>query len=337
MSLVWTEGFENYGSTAAMLSGGWTTSPGLFQAGRFGGIAFRVGQVLNAVTYCNLPGNYSRLIFGMALSFNSSSSMSQLMEFCNGGTVHLGFRPNNDALIVYHGSGTTLLNIPNFFIPGSYSYIELDMTIHDTSGSITVYKDGAFVTTITNVDTKNVSNPYINRIQIRWLDVGGNPYFYIDDMYAVDPLDGVGLVTPIYDARIIALRPVADTAQKDWTPNGGSANYDRVDEASEDADSTYVYDSTPGHTDLYELADLPNNPTHIHAVSLIHCSCKDDAGTRTIRGKLKSGSTLANGTEVNLGTGYAMFRDIWALNPDGNVQWTKSAVDALQAGIEMVS
>jgi len=55
----------------------------------------------------------------------------------------------------------------------------------------------------------------------------------------------------------VVLRPNGAGASTGWTKSGtGGANWDRVDEATSDADATYVRASLPGATDLYALGDL---------------------------------------------------------------------------------
>jgi hypothetical protein len=49
-----------------------------------------------------------------------------------------------------------------------------------------------------------------------------------------------------------------------------------VGEQSNDGDTTYVYDSTVGHEDLYDLTDLATTPTTILAVQSRMSAKKSD-------------------------------------------------------------
>jgi len=105
-----------------------------------------------------------------------------------------------------------------------------------------------------------------------------------------------------------------------------------VNEAVQDGDTTYVYDSTSGHEDLYDLANLAATPTSIVAVQSRMFAKKSDSGTRNGQIRVKSGATEVGGTDTVLATTYAWLNRVDAVDPNTSAAWTASAVNALQVG-----
>ncbi len=64
---------------------------------------------------------------------------------------------------------------------------------------------------------------------------------------------------------------------------------------------------------------------------------KDDGGTREGRALIRSRETTAHGATRALTTSYAMYGDVFDQDPDTDGAWTESAIEALEAGVEVVS
>ena len=105
-----------------------------------------------------------------------------------------------------------------------------------------------------------------------------------------------------------------------------------VNEAIEDADASYVYDSTSGHEDLYDLANLAVTPTSIVGVQSRMFAKKSDSGSRNGQIRVKSGGTEVGGTDTVLSTTYGWLNRVDAVDPNTSAAWTASAVNALQVG-----
>ena len=94
---------------------------------------------------------------------------------------------------------------------------------------------------------------------------------------------------------------------------------------------------TVGDLDLYEVGDLPFTPDSIHAVQVSMCARKDDAATREVRSKVKSGATTASGAPHALTANYVYYRDIFEADPNTSAAWTSGGVHALRIGPEVVT
>ena len=104
---------------------------------------------------------------------------------------------------------------------------------------------------------------------------------------------------------------------------GGNA---MVDEEQVDGDTSYVASSTPGDLDFYTMGNLGVTPETIHAVQLMMCARKDDAATREVRLKLKSGATTEDGATQAMAATYQYFSDVYEEDPDAVGPWTASSI-----------
>ena len=137
--------------------------------------------------------------------------------------------------------------------------------------------------------------------------------------------------TRLGESRVLVLYPNADTADADWTPSAGADHYATIDEAV-NGDTDYVASGTVGALDVCELSDLGVTPDSIQAAQVTMCARKDDAASREVRCKVKSGAAVANGTPHALTASYMYNRDIFETDPDTSAAWTSSGVDACRSG-----
>jgi hypothetical protein len=67
------------------------------------------------------------------------------------------------------------------------------------------------------------------------------------------------------------------------------------------------------------------------------CARKDDAVTREVRSKVKSGAASADGATHAMAASYRYFRDIHETEPDTATAWTPGRVNGMQFGPEVVT
>ena len=161
---------------------------------------------------------------------------------------------------------------------------------------------------------------------------------YYDDFYLAD---NTGSVNNDFlgDIRIETIYPTAAGDVTQFTPTTG-ANWQCVSETPENGDTSYVAGVTPGTKDLYQVNDLSTNPTLVHGIQISTIARKDDAGNRVISPIVKSGGVEYDHTATNafgLADGYTLHLDLWETNPNGNVLWTGSTINAMQLGIKVVT
>ena len=111
-----------------------------------------------------------------------------------------------------------------------------------------------------------------------------------------------------------------------------TTNYQMVSETLQDAATSYVYDSTVGHSDLYAIAALAATPVSVVAVTTRGFCQKSDAGTRNGAVQLKSGATTVQSTSTALSTAFGWLWRTDATDPATGAAWTPVAVSNATIG-----
>jgi hypothetical protein len=337
MAIIFMDGFDMYTqSTVARKGyGGTPGSPNNVDTGRFSGQSWKADSNANPMTTPTFTAIDS-IAIGFAYqqqNVNSNYSTGKaMMTFRNGSTeiCKLGV-DQNGALKFGRGDFTTnnvCSSSNGAIVAGAWNYIEVELVrATGSGGSVNVYLNGALVA---NASSTNTGASSIDNIAIT-TEAASSGNRWIDDFYIVNTNTKLG------ECKIETLRPTADTAQKDWTPNSGANNYSRVNNTTFDDDTSYNADATVGHKDLFDLADLSSTPSSIKAVQTVFVARKDDATTRTARVNMKNGSTTTNGTTRSMASTYGLWNDIYETNPDTSAAFTASNVNAMQLGYEVVS
>lgn len=288
----------------------------------------------------------STLIIGQRIRFvwdnwalsgpTSEWTFWQTMDFNSGDdTVQLNFSITPDrAIRVRRGglSGAILGTSSNGVVPTikGWHYLEAKMTFA-SSGAVEVKVNGDVVLTLTSVDTtqtaNNVANGFIVYVGFR------DTYAGYDDLYLCDDTGGT-FNDYLGDIRVIELLPNAAGDSTQWTPNAG-ANWDRNDDVTQDGDATYVYSSTDGHTDLYNLTAPDSGATAILAAKFMVTARKTDPGAREIEVLGKSGSTQFGSAAQTMTEVYVEYTHTEEQNPDTSANWTISDLTSLQAGVKI--
>jgi hypothetical protein len=345
MAIVFIEGFDYYSSTvtaATSVAAKWSINSGSsasLVSGRFAGLAFQHAGSTQRLLTRTVPAT-STLAFGYALKIddlNAIDASRQLLEFRDAATgIQFGIGINTSRqLFIYRGSiGTVLATGTGAALTqGTWHYIEVEATINNSTGAVTVYVDGASYVSVSGTDTQGQAGSTMDTVRI-YACAATSAFpnnFNFDDIYYCNTAAVLG------ECRVDTLRPTADTADKDWSRSTGSDNFALVDETQANGDTDYVSSATVGHLDFYTLGDLSITPTTIHAVQVNMLARKDDAATREIRTPIRSNGTVANGTPRAMSSTYQIFGEIHAQDPDIAGAWTASAVNALEAGVEVVT
>jgi hypothetical protein len=161
-----------------------------------------------------------------------------------------------------------------------------------------------------------------------------------DDLYILDPAVG-SYTSYLGDCRVETLMPAAAGSTTQWsrTGTGKTDNYQCVNEAIADNDSTYVSTSGVGNRDTYLVPDLSSDPTTIFCVEHFGIA-RVDAGetTRKICFSLNVGGTYYDHTDqFTLTSSYLYWPSIWMSNPATSAAWSYADIGSLEAGVKLVS
>jgi hypothetical protein len=317
-------------TVTAFVTRGWRT------AGRYGhGYAFH-GTIYNdTVMTWDLGAQLDETYVAFAFRRTGAAAAAKVLELRDAASVQVDLRcagTDGEDLQVTR-NGTQLATISNAFPIGQWVWISLRVVIDNSAGIVEVRNGaGDELLNETGLDTQATANAYIDTVHFPG---GGNEKRDWDDLFIMDT-SGASYNAHLPERAIRTFRPDGDGSSLDWTPNGAANRWDCVDEQETDDDSTYLSSGTVGHVNLSTLDD-PSSEETIEAVLLTHRSRKDDVGTRTMRGILRSGGSNYAGDTVSLTTSYRDVLSLWEENPATSAPWSPAEVASLEAGLEVVS
>jgi hypothetical protein len=347
MALLFIDSFDHYAT--ADLAAKWTVGAGaglgtntvLAAAGgrrSSGGLQSSAASGLSVqplVSKTLAPGD-ATLIAGFAYKPGVVAADYPLFTVGDNTAYHCGvYGTATGALNVRRGpnyTGTVLGTTSAALPTGSFTYIEIKITISDTVGVVIIRFNGTTVLSLSSVDTKDA--PLLGWTQVGWhtLHNGGTAQ-YLDDVYV---LDGTGAAPGnafLGDVRVDARVPTGAGATTAWTPSAG-ANYTCVDDAAPNGDTDYVSTTTVGATDTYALQDVAVPGATIYGVQ--HCLNlkKLDAGACSVAPVIRVSGTDYPGADLAPTTSYAYGLQIAAVNPGTGAAWTESGFNAAEFGMK---
>jgi hypothetical protein len=332
MAITWIDGFDYGHATTNPLSARYTvTGSPPFVTGRFGtGQAVAMGT--SSGIQANLPAAVSTLSLGFAFLCDVgffSTAGQRIIDFRTGaGTVILKLGMNGSGqLLAARTDYTTNLILASVPVirANINNYIEIEIVRNGATGSYKVYLNSIQIINATGVNTG------ASDLQQIKFGPDDNGTFNIDDFYVTNTSTKLG------ERKIESLRPTSETAQIDFTPSTGTDNALLVDETLWNGDTDYNASGTAGHYDRYNMGNLALTPGNISAVQIAYQMRKDDATGRTARSKLLSGATTQNGTTNGVPATYGVFVDLYETDPNTAAAWTPTNVNAIEAGLEIVT
>lgn len=362
MTLLWCDGFDHYGlAEANMLDGPYAEIHSKVTLETANPRAGTHHMRWTTGTSQNHQG--FRRVFGAALttvgvgfafymptvpSVNGRANLIVLRDAANADQIGVTVQ-STGAIAVYRGSdetsATLLATSAVLATAGAYNHFEIKATIDNSAGAVEIRLNNVTIIDISGVDTQNTGNAETSQCRIlgKWSATvfGGVPSpFDCDDLFAWDTAgsynnDFIG------DHQVLTLWPDGDTAQTDWTRNTGSTDYEAIDEADPDDDTTYVEATAAAQISEYALDDLPSTVSAIAAVQLTGRMKKTDAGGSMVQQGLLSsdvGSPAApaeySGADRNITTAYTYWPDISEEDPATGAPWTRTAFNAALYKIE---
>jgi hypothetical protein len=306
-------------------------------AGRFSGQAWKCGSSTqkNGIAYPLYAsgGGVAALCMGFAYQLKASITNMQILAFLNGGAagsdvIGLGINSAQQPFFFSTALGTVLATSSQSVSTGSWHYFEVQFNIAASGGVASLYIDGIQVINFSgNTGTSTVDTVALGP------NVGvnvGTDVGYYDDLYVTTTDTRLG------ERRVETLYPDAAGASTGWTPLSG-ANYANVNATLNNGGSTYVATATASESDLYEIGPLAGQPSVIDAVQVRVSVSKSDSGSHVLQTQLKSSTTTVNGASYAIAGTFLYDCDIHALDPNGSIAWTYTAVNAAQIGQELIS
>lgn len=223
------------------------------------------------------------------------------------------------------GTGTTTIPI------NTWMYVEWKVVIHPSAGSYDIRIDGSSVLSGSGVDTSVDGNAYARGLRIGGTTTGTQ---YHDDLYICD---GTGTTNNNFlgDVTVKAILPDSAGNYAQFTPSAG-ANYQNVDDAAPDGDSTYNGAADAGKKDSYNFGAVGLTGP-VLGVQTVLTARKDIGGSKIVKDLVRISGTDYSGSNASLTDAYKMHRQIRELNPATSANWTIAQIDAAEFGVEVVS
>lgn len=331
-----SEGFAMYGFTDNSSYGNMVRS-----TGRYGGYALGVSNTGTVDRSARLPCRSESMEWTCGFDFywvtDTETDPRGFWDLIDTGSNRM-FRvalAADGSLKFYRGNGATLLGTTSTLtVSATWYHVEFQLRMNDTTGLLIVKINGVEEINISSTDTLEAGVT----LPACWLwgsfgSGAGHRQKRMDNLIIQDELNWIGEVY----AEPLTL--TADTADKDWGRSTGSDNYALIDETVQSL-TDYIESGTPGDFDLYTLSDLSSNPASIKFVQTVTSARMGEVGLRTYRSRLKSSASFGNGAErgvTDAGNSIRGHFERFPVNPNGSVSWSKASVDALTAGLEVMS
>jgi hypothetical protein len=339
MSLLFVDGFDHFSAATTALK--YANAPNtaytaMVEGRRPSSLAIRLRNS-SAYLYKTLPSTEDTLIVGFAYKATSLYA-GRIISFRDsaGGYQATLTGLTTGVLQARRGEydGTLLQESSDFIVADSWNYIEIKLTVHDTTGLFEVRVNGVVWISYTG-DTKGTAVAGVTSLAFGPTTTN-SAYNHYDDLY-VCSTDGSTNNDYLGDCRVDTLLPTEAGTYAQFTPTGSANNWANVDEVPPDNNTSYNSGDTAGMKDSFGFTTLSGTGATIFGIQTNLIARKDDAGTRTLMPLVRSGGTDANGAAQSLGDSYVDQMTIFETDPTTSTAWTESAINAAEFGYEVAA
>lgn len=338
MALLLMQGFDEYvDSTDLGQDQYWgcdNTANISFVSGRYDGNAMQVTTTRNI--WGSFPTSNSTVYIGFAVQTNIlPSSDRDLLDLRDEiGTLQTRIVFNAaGTLSIERGGTVTLGTSTGTLSAGSWNYVVLKVLYHDSAGTLELWINGTKELDLTSQDTLQGSLASASIVDL--LGMSGVTVLF-DDIYIGDT-SGSDMTDQVGEVHIELLTPDANGTTNNFTASPAVSNYLNVDEAagSSDGDTTYNYSATATDKELYGFSAITNTVDTIHAVQVKARVRKEDAGNRTVNLIARSSATEVDSGQKGMSDTYTWLSHLYENDPNGGGNWSESAVNAAEFGLEI--
>lgn len=332
--LLWMDGFDHYGNTAALTNGAWANN----------GSHSVVTDTPRTGAYCMqaATSDFARRVLGKSVTaagmgmgirlptLPSDNDRCGPICFLDGAATTLVsvVIQTTGAIAIKRGSpngGTVLATSTALITAGSWFHLEARAVISDTVGSVEVRLNGETIVTVSGVDT----NPASGLGEISQIAIGNNTpglAFRYDDVFVWDTT-GTDNNDFFGDRRVFTLMPTANGALDEWAKSSGTSAFDLLDEVPADGDTSYIYAAAADAQTSITFGDLPADIITVSGVQTVLQAKKTEAGTCNVKlGVISDGDTL-EGDDHAIGVSYGYIHDVFELDPATGEAWLPAAVN----------
>lgn len=345
MAIVFVDGFDHYGGEEAdMVQGIWSgafsytlrsTSGGGPRTGDYYLDIGRSGIALDAMQLSFDAQTTFGIATGLRVPDLPSAAKRRFIEFLAGGTevVTLDIA-SNGAINIRDGDvdGSIIATSSKRLIAGTFHHIEFKVDVSPTNGTAELRLDGVAVAAVSAI---NFGSSGID--QIVWTNVGTSDHMHFDDM-VIWNADGSTANDFLGPVRVTTVYPEADVSSipGDWDVTGAGSGAEAINDVPADDDTSYISASDPGYRATFAIGELPAEIDEIIGVHVMMRAKQSDAGVTSIRAKMQSYTEEEIGDTHQLTLGYVYYNSPFTLDPNGDIQWTPTTLEAAILEIERV-
>ena len=275
----------------------------------------------------------------IGFNFKVVTEPGEQMLFTFGGTT------NEYCVLFYDGTGQRLhfqfyngaVNYQHAYSAngsvtlGVWHFIEMRIFQNTSTASTLGWAlDGSPLTSITNGDMPTT----YGTVQFGYTTSSWVDDWYIDNLYVCDTTGGVNddLLGPI---RVDDLYPNGVGTYSNMARSAGSVNYELVDENPPNDDTDYVYSTTEGDLDTYQMNDTTSADEAIAGVIANVVSRKTGGGPKFLRPLARIGGVDYTGTSGGLTESYGLVTEVWDVSPATATTWGTTEIDGMEIGQEV--
>ncbi len=343
MALVYVDSFDHY---TTITDKGWIANfngigNGIGAFGRNGTSGQRINNSTGRGITRVLPGSYSTIVVGFAVRSTGWDNNVQLLQLSESGTNHIQLRTTAAGRLQVCRSTTQIGSTGTATLTTNlFYYVELKVTIHDSTGSFEVRVNGTTDITGSSLDTRNGGTSGVIDTLVLGDNTGSAPNFSVnldwDDLYVLDTSGSSPTNDFLGDVRIEALLPDnnGNSSQLVGSDGNSTNNYQLVDESAPNGDTDYVESSTVGDKDTYSYGNLTSTTGTVYGVQILPYAKKTDAGVRSIKSVARLSGTETDSSDKTLSTSYGYLPDIRETKPGGGA-WSISDVNSAEFGVKV--
>jgi hypothetical protein len=234
------------------------------------------------------------------------------------------------------GTGTPIAYGYLVIQPDRYYVLEWKYTVDNSVGEFTTKINSVTDLTFSG-DTQATANASVRSFQIRPYQTLVN-YTLLDvDDVAINNDEGAEQNTWIGLGGIFLLKPNAEGDVQEWTPSAGTVHWSLVDDVP--ANTTDFVQAGSAALELFNLEACPDYVGAIDVVQVVYQSAVITSGSQELVDVVRQGTVDYEGgtvTEVSLTDTYVLHGGVFYYSqPSGAGAWDLTALNALQAGIEI--
>jgi len=345
MTMLHQDGFDSY-ATAADLSTeyGSVGADTLISAtgGRYGGPCLvGAGGAGSHTAYVSktLSGTQTEIWTGFAASQSDNQQHVIFSAFSlNGGInpeVSLWYNPLIGVFTAAIGQGNGNVIASGTCTMGQevYHWIEIHLNINPTVGIFELWVDDQQIIMFAG-NTASFGGTSIAALMLG----GGNSLQALwDDWYILNLLGTVNN-SRLGDSRIETLLASADAGPNQGIPSNGTSHFAMIDEVDIDYNLSFLaLPNTVGLKEVFDFNPMVTTPANIWAVRVINVVEKTDGAVCNGAAYIESATVVGVGPDVPVLTTYFSVAGIFETDPATGQPWAYPAVNAINAGLELVA